>query len=158
MQHRNRFFAVIAACVALASPLPTHAQSGYDDTQQLIAQVQSDKRAVMLKSMELDDTQMQKFTPVYDEYQAERRKLMQHGVDLVNAFAANYDSMTDDAAKSLLKDWFKLTADEDALVKKYAKKLEKVLPAAKVLRWVQIENKLVTLLRLPTLRGIPLAQ
>ncbi len=108
--------------------------------------------------MELDDAQMQKFTPVYDEYQAERRKLMQRGVDLVNAFAANYDSMTDDAAKSLLKDWFKLTADEDALVKKYAKKLDKVLPAAKVLRWVQIENKLVTLLRLPTLRGIPLAQ
>jgi hypothetical protein len=66
--------------------------------------------------------------------------------------------MTDDAAKGLLKDWFKLQEDEHALVKGTAKKLDKVLPTAKVLRFVQVENKLNTLLRLPGIQAIPLAK
>jgi hypothetical protein len=146
------------ALLSVAAPFVAHAQSTYDDTQQLIAQIQADKRAVVLKAMALDDAQMTAFTPIYDAYQADRKKLMQRGVDLINAYSSNYDSMTDDAAKGLLKDWFKLQDDEIALVKGTAKKMDKVLPTAKVLRFVQVENKLNTLLRLPGIQGIPLAK
>ena len=54
--------------------------------------------------------------------------------------------MTDDAAQGLLKDWFKLQDDEATLMQDTAKKLDKVLPTTKVLRFVQVENKLNTLL------------
>jgi len=145
------------ALLSVAAPFAAQAQSSYDDTQQLIAQIQADKRAVVLKAMALDDAQMTQFTPIYDAYQADRKKLMQRGVDLINAYSSNYDSMTDAAAKGLLKDWFALQDDEIALVKGTAKKLDKVLPTAKVLRFVQVENKLNTLLRLPSIQGIPLA-
>ncbi|MEY2918985.1 MAG: hypothetical protein RL261_290 [Pseudomonadota bacterium] len=146
------------ALLSVAAPLTVQAQSTYDDTQQLIAQIQADKRAVVLKAMALDDAQLTAFTPIYDAYQADRKKLMQRGADLLTAFASNYDSMTDDAAKGLLKDWFKLQDDDLALVKNTAKKLDKVLPTTKVLRFVQVENKLNTLLRLPGIQGIPLAK
>jgi len=146
------------ALLSVAAPFAAQAQSNYDETQQLIAQIQADKRAVVLKAMALDDAQMTAFTPIYDAYQADRKQLMQRGVDLINAYSSNYDSMTDDAARGLLKDWFKLQEDELALVKGTAKKMEKVLPAAKVLRFVQVENKLNTLLRLPGIQGIPLAK
>ena len=146
------------ALLSVAAPFAAQAQSTYDDTQQLLAQIQADKRAVVLKAMALDDAQLTAFTPIYDAYQADRKQLMQRGVDLVNAYSSNYDSMTDDAAKGLLKDWFKLQEDEHALVKGTAKKLDKVLPTAKVLRFVQVENKLNTLLRLPSIQGIPLAK
>jgi hypothetical protein len=146
------------ALLTVAAPFAAQAQSTYDDTQQLIAQIQADKRAVVLKAMALDDAQLTAFTPIYDAYQADRKVLMQRGVDLVNAYSSNYDSMTDDAAKGLLKDWFALQEDEHALVKGTAKKLDKVLPTAKVLRFVQVENKLNTLLRLPGIQGIPLAK
>ena len=159
----NRRPALLAvACtifLAAVTVVPAaRAQSTYDENQQLLAQIQADKRAVVLEAMGLDDAGVQAFTPVYDLYQADRKKLAERTVDLLNKYASNYDTMTDAAAKGLLKDWFKLQKDEDALVEKYAKKMEKVLPAAKVLRFVQIENKLTTLLRLPALRGIPLAQ
>jgi hypothetical protein len=147
-----------AALLSVAASFAAQAQSTYDDTQQLIAQIQADKRAVVLKAMALDDAQLTAFTPIYDAYQADRKVLMQRGVDLVNAYSSNYDSMTDDAAKGLLKDWFTLQEDEHALVKGTAKKLDKVLPTAKVLRFVQVENKLNTLLRLPGIQGIPLAK
>jgi len=146
-----------AALLSVATPFAAQAQSNYDETQELIAQIQTDKRAVVLKAMALDDAQLAAFTPIYDAYQADRKQLMQRGVDLINAYSSNYDSMTDDAAKGLLKDWFKLQEDEHALVKGTAKKLDKVLPTAKVLRFVQVENKLNTLLRLPGIQGIPLA-
>ncbi len=146
------------ALLSIAAPFAAQAQSTYDDTQQLIAQIQADKRAVVLKAMALDDAQLTAFTPIYDAYQTDRKQLMQRGVDLVNAFSSNYDSMTDGAAKGLLKDWFKLQDDELALMKGTAKKLDKVLPTAKVLRFVQVENKLNTLLRLPGIQGIPLAK
>jgi Spy/CpxP family protein refolding chaperone len=157
MKHLKLAFAA-TALLATAAPFAAQAQSTYDDTQQLIAQIQADKRAVVLKAMGLDDAQMAAFTPIYDAYQAERKKLMQRGVDLLNAYSSNYDSMTDDAAKKLLKDWFKLREDEDALVKKYAKRMDEALPTTKVLRFVQIENKLNTLLKLPGVQAIPLAQ
>jgi uncharacterized tellurite resistance protein B-like protein len=146
------------ALLSVAAPFAAQAQSSYDETQQLIAQIQADKRAVVLKAMALDDAQMTAFTPIYDAYQADRKQLMQRGVDLINAYSSNYDSMTDAAAKGLLQDWFKLQEDELALVKATAKKMDKVLPTARVLRFVQVENKLNTLLRLPGIQGIPLAK
>jgi uncharacterized tellurite resistance protein B-like protein len=149
---------VATALLAIATPFAAQAQSTYDDTQQLIAQIQADKRAVVLEAMALDDAQVAAFTPIYDAYQAERKVLMQRGTDLINAYASNFGSMTDAAAKGLLKDWFKLKEDELALVNKYAKKFDKVLPTTKVLRFVQIENKLNTLLSLPGIANIPLAK
>lgn len=156
----KNFKLAFAATALLATALPyaAQAQSTYDDQQQLIAQLQADKRAVVLKAMALDDAQVTAFAPIYDAYQADRKQLMQRGVDLLNAYASNYDTMTDDAAKGLLKDWLKLQKDEDALTEKYVKRFDKVLPTTKVLRFVQVENKLNTLLRLPGIQAIPLAK
>src|SRR5512137_2708051 len=96
------------ALLAVAAPYAAQAQSTYDDQQQLIAQVQADKRAVVLKAMALDDAQVAAFTPIYDAYQADRKLLMERGINLLNAYASNFDSMTDAAAKDILKDWLKL--------------------------------------------------
>jgi hypothetical protein len=147
-----------AAFVALLAPCVAPAQSEFDEQQQLLAQIQTDRRAVALKSMALDDAQVAAFTPVYDEYQADRKKLADRAVELLNLYASNYDSMTDDAAKTILKDWFALQDDQSKLMKDYAKRMARVLPETKVLRFVQIENKLDAILRLPAVRGVPLAQ
>jgi cell division inhibitor SulA len=149
------------ACATLATTfatVPAPAQSNFDDVQTLLAQIQTDKRAVVLKAMQLDDAQMATFTPVYDEYQAERKKLAENGIEIIDTYAANYDSMTDDAAGKLLKRWLGHQEDQQALTKKYVKRLDKVLPTTKVLRFVQIENKLNAVLSLPAVRGVPLAK
>ena len=152
------FAATLAMLTAGGFTAPVQAQSTFDDVQTLLAQIQNDKRAVMLQSLALDDAQMTAFTPVYDDYQAERKKIAEEGVRIIDSFAANYDSMTDDAAGKLLKDWMAQEEDKNELMKKTIKKLDKVLPTTKVLRFVQIENKLNTVLSLPAVRGIPLAK
>jgi hypothetical protein len=148
----------MAACAALGAPYAVKAQSTHDEQQQLIAQIQTDKHAIVLRTLALDDAQVQAFTPIYDKYQFERKQLFDRAADLLDLYASNYESMTDDAAKKILKDWFSLQDDEVALVRKYAKQFEKVLPPAKVIRFVQVENKLDTLLKLKAAASVPLAR
>jgi hypothetical protein len=48
--------------------------------------------------------------------------------------------------------------DQQSLLKSYSKKFAKVLPNAKVLRWVQIENKLESVLAVEAARIVPLTK
>ena len=127
-----------------------------DQDQLLISQIQTDKRAVVLKTMNLSDAQVAVFTPIYDQYQAEMKKLLQRNSDLVNKYAATYDTMSDADAKKLLEEAFKLRIERTETLRKYARKMEKVQPATKVLRFVQIENKLTALLDWQAAQLIPL--
>jgi ribosome-binding ATPase YchF (GTP1/OBG family) len=129
-----------------------------DQNELIISQIQSDKRAVVLSALQLTDAQVAAFTPIYDEYQREMKAVMSRGSDVINKFAANYGSMTDDAAKGIMKDFFKVRNERNALVEKYAKKLGRELPATKVLQWVQVENKLNTLLDAEAASIIPLSR
>ena len=149
-------FAAIATLGAAEASL-AQTMSTNDDTQLLISQIQTDKRAVVLRAMELTDAEVAAFTPIYDEYQAEMKVLFQRGIDVLNKFAANYGSMTDDAAKDIMKEWFSLRDDRNDVVKKYAKKLGKKLPATDVLRWVQVENKLNALLDIQAAQVVPVS-
>jgi hypothetical protein len=162
MTKNCNFAAAAVAALTLISPLHSaYAQitaSQNDDTQVLISQIQSDKRAVVLQAMALSDAEVKAFTPIYDAYQAENKVLFERGGDLLDKYASNYDTMTDAAAKDILKDVFKLRDDRLDVLKSYAKKLGKVLPASKVLRWVQVENKLNTLLDAQAARVIPLTK
>lgn len=160
MRHATtgRFVLLIASMLTMGTPLAARAQSTVDEQQLILARIQTNERAMVFKSMDLDDKQVAEFTPVYDAFQAEYKKVMDRGVALIESFAANYHSLTDDDAARLLRDWFEVKADEDRLIREYARKLGRILPPTKVLRFVQIENKLSTTLRLAATRDIPLAK
>jgi ribosome-binding ATPase YchF (GTP1/OBG family) len=150
----------LTALVALGAAEASLAQAvnTRDQNELIISQIQADKRAVVLSALQLTDTQVAAFTPIYDEYQREMKAVMSRGSDVINKFAANYGSMTDDAAKGIMKDFFKVRNERNALVEKYAKKLGRELPATKVLQWVQVENKLNTLLDAEAASIIPLSR
>jgi len=149
-----------AAFAAFGAAEVTLAQSTNvrDDTELLISQIQTDKRAVVLASMNMTDAEVAAFTPVYDKYQADMKKQFEGAVEMLNKFSANYGSMTDDAAKDIMKDWFKLRDERNATMKKYAKEMGRDLPPTKVLQWVQIENKLNALLDVQAASVIPVAR
>ena len=150
----------VAALASLGAGLPASAQTSntVDDTEVLISQIQTDKRAIVLKTLDLTDAQVAAFTPIYDQYQAEMKVLMERGAANLDKFAANFGSMTDDAAGAILKDALKNREDRNALMRKYVKKFDKVLPTKKVLQWAQVENKLNTLLDMQAAMIIPIAQ
>ena len=156
----KRILITLAGLAAFGATVPSIAQTtnAKDDVELLISQIQTDKRAIVLRTLDLNDAQVAAFTPIYDAYQAEMKTLMERGGAVLDKFAANFGSMTDDAAKEILKEALKIRDDRNATMRKYAKKLERELPAVKVLQWVQIENKLNTLLDVQAASVIPIAQ
>jgi hypothetical protein len=156
----KRLLITLAGLAAFGATVSSIAQTtnAKDDVELLISQIQTDKRAIVLRTLDLNDTQVAAFTPIYDAYQAEMKALLERGGAVLDKFAANFGSMTDDAAKEILKEALKIRDDRNATMRKYAKKLERELPAVKVLQWVQIENKLNTLLDVQAASVIPIAQ
>ena len=142
-----------AAEVSLAQSTNTR-----DDTELLISQIQTDKRTVVLSAMQLTDAEVAIFTPIYDKYQVDMKKQYEAAAEMLNKFAANYGSMTDDAAKDIMKDWFKLRDERNEIQKKYAKQMGRDLPPTKVLQWVQIENKLNALLDVQAAAVVPISR
>jgi hypothetical protein len=152
----NKALIALVAVAALGAFDGAAAQNTRDQTELLISQIQTDKRAVVLQAMNLSDVEVKKFGPIYDQYQVEMKGIMQRSSDVITKFANSYGSMTDDAAKSIMKDFFKVRDERNALVREYAGKFDKVLPTTKVLRWVQVENKLNALLDFEAARLVPL--
>jgi uncharacterized membrane-anchored protein YhcB (DUF1043 family) len=150
-------FAAMAA-FGVADVTLAQATNANDDMEMLISQIQTDKRAVVLAAMDMTDAEVAAFTPIYDKYQADLKKQFERAVEMLNKFAANYGAMTDDAAKDIMKDWFKLRDERNATMKKYAKQMDRALPPTKVLQWVQIENKLNALLDVQAASVVPVSR
>lgn len=154
------FLITVAGIAALGAAVQAPAQTpnAIDEAQVLISQIQTDKRAVVLQTLALTDAQVAAFTPIYDQYQAEMKVLFEREAAVLDKFAANFGAMTDEAASSILKESLKIRDDRNALMRKYAKRFDKVLPSTKVLQWAQVENKLNTLLDMQAAAVIPIAQ
>jgi hypothetical protein len=151
----------VAAVAALGTTQTTFADAvgsaELAKAQQEIKALQTDKRQVMLDTLALTPEQSKNFTPVYDEYQAEMKKLMTSASNLNNRlFVADLGGMTDQESKDIQKAAFKIRKDRLDLLEKYAGKLDKKLPATKVFQFVQVENKMQALLDLAVAASIPL--
>ena len=126
--------------------------------QILLDKVKADKKLVVASNMELTEDEQKSFWPIYDAYQ---RDLMAVNERLGRAIAAyadayNKNRLTDDLATKLTNEALAIDQDEITLRKTYAGRLIKVLPAKKVARYLQIENKIRAAIRYDLAVGIPL--
>jgi hypothetical protein len=156
----KKFLITVAGIAALGAAMQAPAQTpnAVDEAQVLISQIQTDKRKVVLQTLALTDAQVAAFTPIYDQYQVEMKALFERQAAVLDKFAANFGAMTDEAARSILKESLSIRDDRNALMRKYAKKFDKVLPSTKVLQWAQVENKLNTLLDMQAAAVVPIAR
>jgi Spy/CpxP family protein refolding chaperone len=157
----ERVFAslTVAALTAFgAPPVLAAEQSGVDQDIQVIRSLtEAQRQATMAANVNLTDEESTKFWPVYRDYRNDVAKLIDERVAIIKDFADNFTSLTDDKAKSLIKQTLDNQKSRDALKAKYVGKFQKVLPAVKVARVLQIENKLDALVEVGLARSIPLA-
>ncbi len=155
-----RLVPLAAALLATALPLAARAAdtSLNGDEQVLIKQIQTNQRAVYADNLGLTDAESAQFWPVYSEYEAKKQKLEERYVAMVNDFAAKYDTLTDADAAKLLDERIDVEKKQVALKEEYTKKIAKVLPGKKALRYAQIESRVQNLLRRNMYSIIPLAR
>jgi Spy/CpxP family protein refolding chaperone len=153
--------AIVVALAGLASPQLARAQQdggAKADEQIVIKQLQTDRRAVYAQNLELTDAESTAFWPVYDEFEAEMKKITDARLELLNQYAEKYDALDEAAAKQMLGRRLELDKQAFALRQKYAKKVQQVLPSVKALRYVQLQDRIDNILAGNMYSLIPLAR
>jgi hypothetical protein len=122
--------------------------------------IQVKRKAIVALNIGLTDYESKAFWPVYEEYWAEMKKLGDRDVALIGDFAKNYvyESLTNQRAEEMLKEWMSIKQQELKLKNKYIKRFKKAIPEKKVLRYFQIENKLDLIIDTELAAQIPLAR
>jgi len=155
---------VVFLVVALFIMTPAFAQNApadkpADNMQILRDKIKADKKLVVAGNMELTESEAKGFWPVYEAYQKDLGKINKRILTMVETYADTWNakSMDNAKAKKLTSEFLALQADEVKQMQSYVPKLSKVLPAAKVLRYLQIENKIRAIIKYELAVQIPLA-
>lgn len=133
-------------------------RSDTTNMQILLDKVKADKKLLVASNMDLTSAEGAKFWPLYDEYQRELDLINQRLAGTITDYADAYRKgpIPDETAAKLLDEALAVEESEVALKKLYAGKFSEVLPTAKAARYLQIETKIRSLLRLDLAREIPL--
>ena len=133
------------------------AQSMIDQQIELVRQsAQTDRKAIILGNVHFTSEESDLFWPAWNAY---RQKEMANGdrlLKLIQHYAENHSKMTDQVANELLTDHFSIAMQDVAIKQEFAKHINTFMPAIKVMRVIQIENKLDAAIDLQLAAEIPL--
>jgi hypothetical protein len=134
--------------VAIAQDKPA------DQMEILREKARADKKLVVATTLALTEGEAKAFWPVYNAYQSDMITHYDKLLSLVDRFEKAYDTMTDQTATQLLNEYLALEANHVALLKSYVPRFQRVLPALKVARLYQVENKMRALVNYDLARHI----
>ena len=153
-------YAVVAAAAVLASPAVIAQEPSAANMEIVREKVRADKKLLVAANMNLTEQEAAAFWPVYEAYQKDIGALNERTRKAIESYASAYNQGTvpDETAKKLLNEVLAIEGAELDMRKSYVPKFEKVLPAAKVARYYQIENKIRAAIKYELAEGIPLVQ
>jgi hypothetical protein len=123
------------------------AASGTSDNPELAnarALLQAGREQVIRDDLQLTEKEAAAFWPVYRGYRAEKRIVQDRRADMVADFLKRHDQdgFTDEYAEQLIKGHFDVETAILEVQMRYVPMFRGVLPALKVARFYQLENKM----------------
>lgn len=155
MKAKFGILAVLATVLAMTVDCSL-AQTVIDAAEVARSTIKADRKVVIAENLRLTETEGKAFWPLYRNYRFEIEKANDDVVKLVLEYADLYPNVPEDRAKAMLS---KYTSLEKRLVDiraKHLKKIGKVLPATKTMRFAQLENRLDLAMRMSLATSIPL--
>ncbi|MFZ0611980.1 MAG: hypothetical protein WAM73_07075 [Desulfobacterales bacterium] len=151
----------LAAAIAILAVYPAMSQDKPADEMQILREkVKADKKLLVANNLELKESEAKGFWPVYEAYQKDLATINQRTASLIESYAADYreNTLTDEKAQRLAAELVAIQQAEGGLQASYLPKLSKVLPAKKVVRYLQIENKIRAAVKYELAGYIPLVK
>jgi hypothetical protein len=146
------FLACLVGGVAVGQDKPA------DMMDMLREKARADKRLVVAAVLDLTESEAKVFWPVYNAYQSDMIAHYDRLMKLIGDYAKAYHTMTDETATKLLTDYLAIEGNNVAVLNGYLARFQKVLPARKVARLYQVENKVRALVNYELARNIPFVQ
>ena len=159
MKTGSRTTIIVIALTAIMAfvSIPAFAQDKPVDNMELVREkMRADKKLFVAEGMQLTETEAKVFWPIYDSYQKELGKLFDREIKLIQNYAKNYETMSDEVAKSLVDEYMAIEGDHLKLRQSYLAKFRKVLSEKRVARYYQLENKVEAVIEYDIAKQIPL--
>ena len=150
--------ALFVLAISLALPAFAADTSGTSSMEILRQKITADKKFLVVSNMKLTDAEAKEFWPIYKAYQKDLYQINERLAKVIKDYAEAYNkgALSDDTAKKLLNEAIAIELAEVKLKQSYIPKLDKILPATKVARYIQIETKIRAIIRYGLADGIPL--
>jgi hypothetical protein len=141
----------------LSAPLSAQISAEFEKTREAM---QKQKDDVIAADMNLTEEEGKTFWPLYREYQEALRKLQDRSFKLLAEYAKERENetFTDQKAKALLDEYMAIEREDLRLKRIYLEKFNSILPAKKVMRYFQLENKIAAMTNYQATQMIPLAK
>jgi hypothetical protein len=104
----------------------------------------------------VDPAQKDAFWTLYDEYETHRKALGQERIQLLSDYTAKYDKLTNESAEAWTKSVIELGNETDNLIINYYNKIKKVTNPIVALQFYQVENYILSGIRVALLESLPL--
>jgi hypothetical protein len=113
------------------------------------------KKELAVAYMAIPEAQAASFWKIYDEFEVERKVLGQAKVANIEAYAANYENLTDESADKIAKAALKNNMDYQKLFGKYYDKYKKAVGAVTAAKIIQFETYMQTTVQSEIQNSIP---
>jgi hypothetical protein len=124
----------------------------------LKSDLKSRKTGFIKEGLSLNEKEATAFWPIYQSYEADLKKVEETRLRVIQDYLDNYDRMTDDRAKELIKRKLALEEQRIELKKSYFRRFEKVLPGKTLARYLQLEYRFGLMLDLKNTAEVPLVE
>ena len=114
-----------------------------------------EKRAIVESYMDLSESDATAFWPEYEAYEVSRKELGQERVMILEDYAKNYATLSDEKAHELVNGTVANNMGHQKLLKKTYKKMSKSVGAVKAAKFVQLENYFITMIQMTIMENIP---
>jgi hypothetical protein len=146
---------VLAGGILWVAPVRSADQAARDAIATVRSDLKADRKAVIAEEMKLTERESDGFWPIYRSYRADVDKVTDDIVKLILGYADVYPNVPEDKAEEMLKQYTQAEANLLKVKTKYLKQLLKVLPASKVFRFAQLENRFDLQVRMGLAAAIP---
>jgi len=134
------------------------AQSTTDEVQLIQSSYGMDKKALIVEHMKFTEAESQKFWPIYEKYESERRKIGRDRVDNIMEFSKNYSTLTNEKATELITKALDVHKEFTKLQEKTFKEMSAAITPIRAAQFIQLEVYLETVIRKEISSAIPLIQ
>lgn len=156
---RKATFVAFMAFLSLSLfPLALCAQTQADEEEVVKSLLQTGKKAIIVDNMGFTESESKAFWPVYDEFQQLKQKLNERTIKVLTDYMDGYETLTNEKAEALLKEYVAIEKERADLKSAFLPKFTKILPAKKVARYYQIENKLEAMVKYEFAKEVPLVK
>lgn len=114
-----------------------------------------EKKAYVAQFISMEKETAMLFWDIYNKYEVDRKELGKKRLALLQAYADKYETLSTDDTDQLIKDVMSQRKALDKTIEKYYKQIRKSVGTREAAQFYQIENYILSAIRLNILETIP---